>query len=82
MNIFDFVPKPGRAYAQPFIHLLARRTHPKRIWPMQQQFTGVLYPRKAKLRTPVFSVPAFNFLLQMQGITVANELPKQAMGRQ
>ncbi|WP_192799250.1 hypothetical protein [Brucella tritici] len=62
--------------------VLARKAHPKRIWHMQQQFTAVLYPRKAKLRTPVFSVLAFNFLLQMQGITVANELPKQAMGRQ
>ncbi|KAB2731821.1 MULTISPECIES: hypothetical protein [Brucella/Ochrobactrum group] len=59
----------------------ARGTHPQRIWHMQQQFTAVLYPRKAKLRTPVFSVTAFNFLLQMQGITVANELPKQAMGK-
>jgi hypothetical protein len=59
--------------------ILARKTHPKRIWHMQQQFTAVLYPRKAKLRTPVFSVLAFNFLLQMQGITVANALPEQAV---
>ncbi|MHC5233069.1 hypothetical protein [Brucella sp. LJL56] len=70
------------ANSWPLIHWLERGTYPQRIWHMQQQFTGVLYPRKAKLRTPVFSVLAFNFLLQMQGITVANELPKQAMGKQ
>jgi len=38
-------------------------------------------PQKIETSYPVFSVPAFNFLLQMQGITVANELPKQAMGK-
>jgi len=38
-------------------------------------------PQKSKTSYPVFSVPAFNFLLQMQGITVANELPEQAMGK-
>ncbi|NKB95766.1 hypothetical protein HED48_11385 [Ochrobactrum intermedium] len=40
-----------------------------------------LYTPEKQNFVPCFSVPAFNFLLQMQGITVANELPEQAMGK-